>query len=297
MHDSSYIKRLKERLRQRPGSRLALSLAEEFRKQDMMESAISVLVDCIRKNPDFYAARLTLGRWYLSSEMLPEARNVLSELVQREPVNLNARKMLAEVYVRLADHDSAAEEYAKVLEINPFDTAAASYIKSPVHAGKRLETAETGYSGANLDKVAERLGSFLELIKVRFAGLGAEEVYLSGDSVVERLNSFLKAIKRQFEREGDYPSGDNVVDRLNSFLKAIKQHFAGERPEGIFQAGDNRVERLEVFLETIKKRFAVQRSEISDKDIAVRRLNNLLGAINTVFGAADKDRGMAATEV
>ena len=72
--DSLYIKRLKERLRQSPDSKVFLSLAEELRKKDRIEDAITVLIDGVKKNPDFIAARLTLGRWYLLTDMLSEAK-------------------------------------------------------------------------------------------------------------------------------------------------------------------------------------------------------------------------------
>jgi len=268
MDESSYIKRLKARLRESPGSRLALSFAEELRKKGMIDDAMTVLIDYIRKNPDFNAARLTLGRWYLASDMLPEAKNVLSELIGMDPDNVNAHRGLAEVYVRLGNAAAAAEEYRLVLESNPFDMAAASFFESAGYSAKREESAVAVHAGADRDKVVESLNFFLKTIKKRFAVEQPERV------------SFLR---------------DNAVERLNSFLYAIKQRFAGERPEGVFLRRDNAIERLNSFLTAVKLRFAEERPEGRDGDNTIRRLNSLLGAINAVFGTG-KDYKVANTE-
>ena len=256
MHESSYIKRLKTRLRESPGSRLALSFAEELRKKDMIDDAITVLIDYIRKNPDFNAARLTLGRWYLSSDMLPEAKNVLSELIEMDPGNVNAHKGLAEVYVRLGNPDAAAEEYRLVLESNPFDIAAVSFLKSSGYSEKSEEKAVTGHAGVDRDRVVARLNSFLETIKKRF--------------VIE-------------QHEGVPLRRGNTVERLNSFLDAIKQRFVGERSEGVSLRRDNAIERLNSSLTAVKLRFAEERPEGRDGDNTIRRLNSLLGAIKAAF--------------
>ncbi|BCB97204.1 hypothetical protein JZK55_21260 [Dissulfurispira thermophila] len=102
MEDSIYIKRLKERLRQDPDSKVFLSLAEELRKQDKIDEAIAVLINGIKKHPDFIAARLTLGRWYLSIDMLSEAQKEYMEIIKQYPDNVFALKGLDEINKRLA---------------------------------------------------------------------------------------------------------------------------------------------------------------------------------------------------
>ena len=259
MDESSYIKKLKSRLRESPGSRLALSFAEELRKKDRIDDAITVLIDYIRKNPDFNPARLTLGRWYLSSDMLPEAKNVLSELIDMEPGNANAHKSLAEVYVRLGDAEAAAEQYRLVLESSPFDMAADS--------AKKEEKAVTVHAGMDRDRTVERLNFFMETIKKRFAAMERPE------DISLRMG--------------------NVAERLNYFLYAIKQRFAGAGAEGGFLRRDNAIERLNSFLLAVKQRFAEERSE--DRDCTIGRLNSLLAAIHAAF-RADESLGKVSPQ-
>lgn len=167
MEDSIYIKRLKERLRQNPDSKVFLSLAEELRKKDMMDEAIAVLIGGIKKNPDFIAARLTIGRWYLFSNMLSEAQKEFSEVIKQSPNNIFARKWLDETNRRLGI----------VEEVIPM----------PLRK--------------NREAVIDCLNKFLEEIKSRFAyssSLASSLAHEDKGSVVNRLNRFLDAIKIQF---------------------------------------------------------------------------------------------------
>lgn len=194
--DSLYIKRLKERLRQRSDSKVFLSLAEELRKMERIEDAITVLIDGIKKNPDFVAARLTLGRWYLLSDMLPEAEKEFLEIIKRSPDNIFARRGLEEVCRRL---------------------------------GKPLDTKETA-SPKN-----RRLfgGHYVEAIQVPDTDVKAN-ASVDRESVVKRLNSFLEAVKLHFSPElvtfsSVVNNKELVLSRLNRFLDAVKMHF---NPQG-----------------------------------------------------------------
>src|SRR5208283_915589 len=87
MESSTYIKKLRERLSQQPGSRLFLSLAEELRKLDLSDEAADLLIEGIGKNPDFLAARLTLGRWYLQGNNFEKALEQFSAVLEKAPGN------------------------------------------------------------------------------------------------------------------------------------------------------------------------------------------------------------------
>ncbi|HEX8947484.1 MAG TPA: tetratricopeptide repeat protein [Dissulfurispiraceae bacterium] len=138
-NESAYLKRLKERIRQNPDSKLFLSLAEELRKEGRTEEATAMLADGIGRNPEFASARLTLGRWYLSANLFEEAKKEFSELVGKFPGNAFAHRGLAEAYRSLGLEKNAVEEYRKVLAINPFDEESISYLEA---AGCSTETTE-----------------------------------------------------------------------------------------------------------------------------------------------------------
>jgi tetratricopeptide (TPR) repeat protein len=139
IEQSSYIKRLKERLSQRPDSKLFLSLAEELRKAERIDEAITLLVEGVKKNPDFVAAHVTLGRWYLSKGMVAEAKEEFLEAAERSPQNIFAHKGLVEAYKKLGDAERAIEECRKVLAVDPLDEEARTCLADSGHV---LECAE-----------------------------------------------------------------------------------------------------------------------------------------------------------
>lgn len=168
-NDNPYVKRLKERLRHKSDSRLFLSLAEEFRKMDRMDEAISVLIDGIKKDPDFIAAKLTLGRWYFLSDMIVEAEKEFSEVIEKFPANIFANKWLAEVNKRLGVFDNTA----------------------------------AGFQDKDRDAIANRLTKLLEGIKSHFDQ--AVSMQRNRDAVVNRLEKFLEAIKIRFAASSENP--------------------------------------------------------------------------------------------
>ncbi|MDA8214704.1 MAG: hypothetical protein M0Z64_05435 [Nitrospiraceae bacterium] len=169
MDDSLYIKRLKERLRQKPASKVFLSLAEELRKKDRMDEAIAVLVNGIKKNPDFIAARLTLGRWYFLSNMIAEAQKEFSEVIKRSPDNIFAGKWLAEVKKGADVFDNTASDF----------------------------------QAKDRDVIANRLNKFMEGIKSHFDQTAS--LHRNRDAVVNRLEKFLETIKIRFAASSENP--------------------------------------------------------------------------------------------
>lgn len=191
MEDSIYIKRLKERLRQNPDSKVFLSLAEELRKKDMMDEAIAVLIGGIKKQPDFIGARLTLGRWYLLSDMLSEAQKEYSEVIKRSPDNIFASKGLQEINKRLGYQSNGVSEYGSI-----GDTPTPRHPDTPIP----LES----LSSVGREAVVDRLNKFLEEIKIRFAYTASANK--DKGAVMNRLNSFLNAVKIHFASlSGNFP--------------------------------------------------------------------------------------------
>jgi tetratricopeptide (TPR) repeat protein len=177
MEDSIYIKRLKERLRQNPDSKVFLSLAEELRKKDRMDEAIAVLIDGIKRHPDFIAARLALGRWYLFNDMLSEAQKEYSEVIKQSPNNIFARKGLDEINKRLG---ITIEDKGQKAEDRQQESIVSSQLTRNISAQQTID----------------RLNRLLEEIKIRFAYSASANK--DKGAVVNRLNGFLNAIKIHF---------------------------------------------------------------------------------------------------
>ena len=69
------IEKLKERVDKDPNSKLFVPLAEEYKKEGMIEEAISVLLNGIERQPGYMSARVSLGKIYLEKGMMKEARS------------------------------------------------------------------------------------------------------------------------------------------------------------------------------------------------------------------------------
>ncbi|HTZ18060.1 MAG TPA: tetratricopeptide repeat protein [Dissulfurispiraceae bacterium] len=101
MNADYYIEKLKARVLENPGSRLFLTLAEELRKREELEEALTVLKSGIEKNPAFAAARLTLGRWLFKDNKFREARKEFSAVLDVCPGDGFATRYLGEIDMQL----------------------------------------------------------------------------------------------------------------------------------------------------------------------------------------------------
>src|SRR5512147_3097157 len=97
------IEKLKERVDKDPNSKLFVPLAEEYRKEGMLDDAISVLLTGIERQPGYMSARVSLGKIYLEKGMMKEARSEFENVVSIIPDNLYAQKKLAEIYKGLGE--------------------------------------------------------------------------------------------------------------------------------------------------------------------------------------------------
>ncbi|MFN3395810.1 MAG: tetratricopeptide repeat protein [Thermodesulfovibrionales bacterium] len=130
------IEKLKVRVEKDPNSRLFLPLAEEYRKAGMLDEAISVLLRGLERHPGYTSARVALGKIYLEKKMVEDARREFEKVIAAIPDNLFAHKKLAEIYRDIGEIDRAIAEYKAVLEINPLDEDAKSFIKGVEKPGE-----------------------------------------------------------------------------------------------------------------------------------------------------------------
>lgn len=283
MNESIYINRLKERLKQKPDSRLSLSLAEELRKQDRMEEAIAVLIDGIKKNPDFVSARLTLGRMYVSEQMFAEAKEEFLNVIGRGPSNVSAHKWLADACVKSGDEAGAIEEYKKVLEIIPFEKVATAALQllgvdvseengkavpavpEIIAAVEELQPEPVFYVQEAGNNVVSPASEIITEAQEPVIDLQEEEIETASEEITESgplelipVISDLAQIEPEVVREerivrARFSGRDKeaVVMQLNDFLMGVKIRFAsGERSTAIV------VQRLNRFQKKINAHFS-----------------------------------------
>ncbi len=135
------IEKLKEKIEKDPNSKLFVPLAEEYRKEGMLDDAIEVLLNGIGRQPNYISARVSLGKMYFDKGMLKEARTEFENVIKVIPDNLFAHKKLAEIYRETGERDLAIKAYKTVLKLNSMDEDASTSLRDiegggPVHEPK-----------------------------------------------------------------------------------------------------------------------------------------------------------------
>lgn len=118
--------RLKEKLNKDPNSKLFILLAEEYKKEGMLDESIAILTQGLERHPRYMSARVSLGKIYLEKGILDKAKEEFKEVISAIPDNLYAHKKLAEIHKNLVEIDEAVKEFKMVLRLNPGDEEAAN---------------------------------------------------------------------------------------------------------------------------------------------------------------------------
>jgi tetratricopeptide (TPR) repeat protein len=123
------IEKLREKVDKDPNSKLFVPLAEEYKKEGMLDEAINVLLTGLERQPGYTSAMVSLGKIYLDKGMRPEATDEFEKVIQQIPDNLFAHKKLAEIYVDTGKTDRAIKAFRTVLKLNPMDEDVATKLK------------------------------------------------------------------------------------------------------------------------------------------------------------------------
>jgi tetratricopeptide (TPR) repeat protein len=139
------IEKLREKVEKDPNSKLFVPLAEEYRKEGMLDEAVDVLLKGIEGQPGYMSARVSLGKIYLEKGMPEEARAEFENVVHSIPDNLYAQKKLAEIYRAIGEKNLAIQSYRAVLKINAMDEEALDILKSLESGQEEPVSAETPF--------------------------------------------------------------------------------------------------------------------------------------------------------
>ncbi|GEM_PF-2462763 len=116
-------------LAKNPNSRVFASLAECYRKQGMLDEAIHLCIDGVKKYPNYMSGRVALGRAYFDKGMIKEAKEELEKVVSVTPNNIVANKVLGDVHLLEEDIDKAGVFFGKVLSMSPEDEEVAAKVE------------------------------------------------------------------------------------------------------------------------------------------------------------------------
>jgi tetratricopeptide (TPR) repeat protein len=140
------IEKLREKVQKDPNSKLFVPLAEEYRKEGMLDDAVSVLLEGIGRQPAYMSARVSLGKIYLEKGLPKEARAEFEEVIKAIPDNLYAHKKLAEIYRDSGETDLAIKSYRTIMKLNAMDEDALAMLSEM--EGRKAELLMTGESPA-----------------------------------------------------------------------------------------------------------------------------------------------------
>ena len=149
----SRIEDLEKRLSADPNSKIFVQLAEEYRKAGLPEDAVATCRDGLEKHPNYFSARVALGRALLETDGLEEARAEFETVLQQVPDNLLALKFLGEAFHKLGQLDEALSQYQLASTLSPEDRDLAERMQqvqaaaAAVHAGPSPATDPSTPSG------------------------------------------------------------------------------------------------------------------------------------------------------
>ncbi len=92
-----------------PTPKLALQLAEEYRRRNRHQQGIEVLEEAVRSHPGHLAPRVALGRFHLELEHLQEASRLLEGVLEEDPTHLVASKLLVDLYLETGEEHKARD--------------------------------------------------------------------------------------------------------------------------------------------------------------------------------------------
>ncbi len=115
------LREIRRRWEQSPGSRVFLQLADGLRRQENFSEAIQVLNRGLELNPGDFSARISLGRCHLESGDAESASDVLEGVVQDDPTQMVATKLLVKAWCDQGVGDQAAFRLDQYRILNPSD--------------------------------------------------------------------------------------------------------------------------------------------------------------------------------
>ncbi|MCI0612844.1 hypothetical protein L0244_07625 [bacterium] len=116
------IDKLLKKLEKEPNSLIFLQLAEEYRKESYYDDALFICAEGLRRHPNYWSARVALGRIHKEMGHSDLAREELEKVIQAVPDNLLANKLLGDIYMELEMDEHALKRYKLVQMLTPADS-------------------------------------------------------------------------------------------------------------------------------------------------------------------------------
>jgi len=191
------IEKLKEKFEKDLNSKLFLPLAEEYRKEGMLDEAIEVLQTGLDKHKAYTSARVLLGKIYLEKGMLDEARKEFENVIASVPDNLFAHKKLAEIYRDTGEAELAIKAFKSILRLNPMDEESLNSLKDleSVAAPRLADQGQTAVADAGAElKMPEETADVLTYNEQISEEISVEAADVQVEQSEEDLNAFKESL-------------------------------------------------------------------------------------------------------
>lgn len=137
------VTKLREKVEKDPTSKLFVPLAEEYIKCGMLDEAMVVLKEGLEIHPTYLTARVSLGKVYLRTEQIAQARDEFEGVVNLNPDNLLAHRKLAKIYQDEGNLEGCRASCQMVLAQSPKDKEMLSFLeKIDSLTGKKEQPSE-----------------------------------------------------------------------------------------------------------------------------------------------------------
>jgi tetratricopeptide (TPR) repeat protein len=122
---TSEIEKLEKRWAENPKGRNFAPLADAYRKAGELDRAIELCTAGLERHPDYVSAHIVFGRCLIDQKNDAGASDVFRKVLQLDPENVLALKILAEIAERGGRYDEAAEWLGRLLSADPMNGDAA----------------------------------------------------------------------------------------------------------------------------------------------------------------------------
>lgn len=155
---TSEIEKLERRWLENPKGRNFAPLADAYRKAGEIDRAIDLCKSGLELHPDYVSAHIVYGRCLIDQKDDPAATEVFQKVLQLDPENILALRILAEIAERTGHYDQGAEWLARLISADPMNGDAAEALtrmRSKAAQAKTAPRASVPAIEAPAEQVAE----------------------------------------------------------------------------------------------------------------------------------------------
>jgi len=122
---TSEIEKLEKRWAENPKGRNFAPLADAYRKAGELDRAIELCKSGLERHPDYVSAHIVYGRCFLDLKNDTTASQVFRKVLDLDPENVLALKLLADIAERGGRYDEAGQWLSRLLTADPMNGDAA----------------------------------------------------------------------------------------------------------------------------------------------------------------------------